>query len=298
VVDLNQRVEELIGLLGRLIGEGVAVTWIPGGGLWPIRVDTAQLDQVLTNLVVNARDAMEGTGTLTVATANVSRAATDESPAADYVQLVVSDTGTGMDDSTRARIFEPFFTTKPHGQGTGLGLATVYGVVRQHGGVVEVESTPGQGASFRVLWPRSSDEVEPAAEHAVVDPVAGGGETILVVEDEPALAHLICQVLKREGYETRRALTPDEATAILDDPTVDVHLLLTDMVMPGMSGRDLWLRASAARPAMRCLIMSGYARDAFEGGRPLDVPLLHKPFSMPVLIESVRSVLDAGRTAT
>jgi len=297
-LDLNLRVQELVGMLARLIGEGVSVVWEPGAGVWPVCIDPGQLDQVLTNLVVNARDAMAGAGTVTVATANVSRESSDGAPAGDYVLLTVRDTGTGMDAATQARIFEPFFTTKPTGRGTGLGLSTVYGIVRQHGGAIEVESRPGHGATFRLFFPRSADEPAGAAAPSSPRAAARAHGTILVVEDEPALRALICRVLRLEGYDVLDFASPLEAESVLVLREGAIDLLLTDIVMPGMNGPELWRRVRGMRPSLSCLMMSGYSHDAVEGGPEPGVQILHKPFSMHELVERVRALLAADHAAS
>ncbi len=294
VIDLNARIDELIGMLSRLIGEGVALVWTGGRDLWPVRFDPAQLDQVLTNLVVNARDAMQGTGTLTVATANVTVTKGENPPPGDYVRLEVTDSGAGMDSATLARIFEPFFTTKPQGQGTGLGLATVYGIVHQHGGVVSVDSKPGRGATFRIMLPREAGAVQGAADRPASRAAASGRETILVVEDEPALLTMITDVLRRHGYQTLAAQNAQEAEGLVRAHVGPLHLLLTDLVMPGLSGRELWRRVHAQRPDLRCVMMSGYTNED-KRVEAAGVPVLNKPFPMRELVETVRAALDADR---
>jgi len=293
-LDLNGRIDELIGMLARLIGGGVSVDWRPGPDVWPVRIDPGQFDQVLTNLVINARDAMSGVGTLTVTTANTTRASVDGAPPGDYVVMTVADTGAGMDAPTLSRIFEPFFTTKPLGQGTGLGLSTAYGIARQHDGAFEVDSTPGAGATFSLFLPRSvevpADMPEPAARRVAT----GGRSTILLVEDEPALLSMIGRVLRLEGYTVLDAASPFDAEATVASHEGPLDLVLSDMVMPGMNGRDLWRRVRVLRPSLRCLIMSGYAPDAVEGAAGLGVRVLHKPFPMAVLVETVRDVLAAA----
>lgn len=293
-VDLNLRVKDMVGMLARLIGEGVTVSWQPGDGVWPVRIDPGQFDQVLTNLIVNARDAMGGAGHLTVSTANTTRPAVDGAPAGDYVELTVRDTGAGMDAATRARIFEPFFTTKPTGQGTGLGLSTVYGIVRQHGGAIEVDSSPGDGATFRLYLPRTAELPAGLSDAAAMSAPPGGRGTILLVEDEPALLALTGRVLRRDGYTVLAAASPVEAEGVVSRHDGPIDLLLTDMVMPGMNGRELWRRVREVRPSMRCLIMSGYSHDGMEGATDLDVVTLHKPFAMDELISQVRAALASG----
>ena len=294
-LDLNGRIQELVEMLSRLIGAGVSVVWQPGSGVWPVRIDPGQFDQVLTNLVVNARDAMDGFGTLTITTANTTRGAQETLAAGDYVVMTVSDTGTGMDADTLTRMFEPFFTTKPLGQGTGLGLAMVYGIARQHDGVVEAASSPGQGATFKVFLPRCLEDG--AAGSAAAAPrltAVGGKGTILVVEDEPALLGLICRVLRSDGYDVLDARSPHEAEALVGSHDGPLHLLLTDMVMPGTSGRDLWRRVRGVRTGLRCVIMSGYSHEVIDDAGARDVPMLKKPFSMAALVETVRRALDTG----
>jgi len=293
-LDLNGRIDDLIDMLARLIGEDVSVVWRPATDVWPVRIDPGQFDQVLTNLVINARDAMSGVGTLTVTTANTTRAAVDGAPAGDYVVMTVADTGAGMDAATLSRIFEPFFTTKPLGQGTGLGLSTVYGIARQHGGAIEVDSTPGAGAAFRLFLPRSVDVPSGQPEPAARRVATGGRGTILLVEDEPALLSLIGRVLRLEGYTVLDAASPFDAEATVASHQGPLDLLLTDMVMPGMNGRDLWLRVRVLRPSLRCLIMSGYSHDVVDSVADLGVRVLHKPFPMSVLVETVRAVLAAA----
>ena len=291
-VDLNGQIQKVLGMVERIIGEGIAVVWQPARDLWPVRFDPGQLDHVIANLAVNARDAMNGVGTLTVTTAAVTRAGGEAAAPRDYAVLTVSDTGIGMDGATLGRIFEPFFTTKPQGRGTGLGLASVYGNVRQHGGLVEVESTPGAGTTFRILLPRSTEAVEAVHEPGVRPSSAGGQETILVVEDEPAVLRLTCSILRREGYKVLSAQTPHEAEAIVTGHDGPLQLVLTDMVMPGMSGRALWSRLKVLRPSLRCVLMSGYSQEPIDGVDGLDLPSLQKPFSVAALVEKVRSSLD------
>jgi PAS domain S-box-containing protein len=307
VIDVNARLDAVVGMLARLIGEGVDVEWRPGQGVWPVRFDPGQLDQVVANLVINARDAMQGRGTLTIRTRNVPGARL-AGATVDAVELAIADTGSGMDEATRARIFEPFFTTKPQGQGTGLGLATVYGVVRQHGGVVEVDSEPGAGATFRVLLPRCPAAVEaqaPAEARSMVEARAtvatrtpvetpaqpAAGQTVLVVEDEPALLKMVTSVLRRQGYVVVPAANAEQAESAARAHDGHLHLLLTDMIMPGLNGHQLWTRMRAAHPGLRCLVMSGYTRES-EGMPPLEAPIILKPFSMHALVDAVRAALD------
>jgi CheY-like chemotaxis protein len=297
VLDLNAVVTNLGKMLGRLLGEDVALETDLRRGIGPILADPGQIEQVLLNLAVNARDAMPTGGTLAVRTANAEVAADHAPPGVkpgQFVVLTVSDTGTGMTDEVRAHIFEPFFTTKEVGQGTGLGLATVHGIVEQSGGFVEVESRPGEGATFRVYLPQAakaggggSSHVEPAA--------ARGTETVLLVEDEPAVRALAARVLRQKGYAVLEAGGGREAVAAARAHRGRVHLLVTDVVMPGQGGRALAEALRADNPELRVLFVSGYTDDAMvrHGILADRVHFLQKPFTPAALAAKVREVLDA-----
>ncbi|XYI03474.1 ATP-binding protein [Sorangium sp. So ce1128] len=309
VLDINAVVLDMQTMLQRLIGENIDLQTNVGRDLGSIKVDKSQLEQVLLNLVVNARDAMPRGGKLVVETSlgepGVSPTAKsfapaerdeDAAPAAGgppYVVLSVTDSGHGMDQDTLSHLFEPFFTTKARGKGTGLGLATVYGIVSQSGGLIEVESEVGRGATFRVYLPRVEDRSEAAPARARPSP-AGGDETVLVVEDDDAVRKLIVEVLERRGYGVVSAASAEEALAVLALEGLDaVDLLLTDLVMPGMNGRELAERALAMHPRARVLYMSGYADDVFAGAEPDgERALLQKPFTPDTLAHRVREVLD------
>ena len=302
VLDLNDIVSGMLKMLSRLTGEDIDLAWVPGFGLWPIRTDPAQLDQVLANLVVNSRDAIPGVGKVTIETANV---VLDETYCAeragcvpgDYVMLAVSDDGCGMEKDVLADVFEPFFTTKALGQGTGLGLATVYGIVKQNDGFVEVHSEPGHGTAFKVYLPRvHADLLEPVV--ATEPRPALGNETVLVVDDEPAILSLVKDVLESYGYSVLCAQTPGEAWAIAQAHVGGIHLLVTDVVMPGMSGAELRDELRVLRPGIETVFMSGYTSDviAHHGVLEEGVQFLQKPFSVNALATKVRKVLDCAES--
>jgi two-component system, cell cycle sensor histidine kinase and response regulator CckA len=302
VVDLNRLVTDIGKLLRRLIGEDVELVLARAPDLGAVRVDAGQIEQVLVNLAVNARDAMPAGGRLTIATANVELAGGDASPApalppGPYVRLEVTDTGTGMVAETRAHLFEPFFTTKPPGKGTGLGLATVYGIVHQSGGSVVVDSAPGRGATFHVYLPRVAEAPEVAASARAVVAPARGSETVLVAEDEQLVRLLVRKILQQAGYTVLVATGGAEALQLATQHAGPIDLLLTDVVMPEMSGRELMRQLAERRPATRVLYMSGYSDDAVAQHGVLDpgTALIQKPFTPEALARKVREVLDAPR---
>jgi PAS domain S-box-containing protein len=303
-IDLNSLVGGLTRMLERLIGEDIDLQFVPGAGLYAIEADPGQLEQVLMNLCVNSRDAMPDGGTLTIETSNVELAGPTEvasthgesaaQPGA-YVLLSVSDTGTGMDDATLARVFEPFFTTKGVGKGTGLGLATVYGIVRQSGGLIQVDSRVGAGTRFQIYLPRVARVEAPRA--ATEAPAPRGaiiGQRVLVVEDEEMVRKLVCRILKTAGYEVTAAANPGEAILITERPSEVIDLLLTDVVMPRMSGKELADRVRTGRPGIRVLYMSGYTDEAIDHHGVLEpgVHLISKPFTGDRLLAEVRSALE------
>ncbi len=300
VLDLNAVVTNIEKMLRRTIGEDIDLTAIPGPGLGMVKADPVQIEQVIMNLVVNARDAMPKGGRLTIETANVEL---DEAYARNhvavtpgqYVMLAVSDTGQGMDAQTQARIFEPFFTTKEKGKGTGLGLATVYGIVKQSGGNIWVYSEPGQGAAFKVYLPRVQEAVtgaEPAPAHAAHP---RGTETVLLVEDEVSLRSMIRGVLESNGYRVLDARNGEDALVVSQQHRGPIHLLLTDVVMPQMGGRDLADHLAPLYREMKVLYMSGYTDDAIVHHGVLNpgTAFLQKPFTPAALARKVREVLDA-----
>ncbi len=299
VLDLNAVVGSVDKMLRRLIGEDIDLLTVPAPALGWVKADPGQLEQILMNLAVNARDAMPQGGKLTIETANVEldgayvrqHAAVQPGP---YVMLAVSDTGCGMDAETRSHLFEPFFTTKEVGKGTGLGLATVYGIVTQSGGTVSVYSEPGRGTTFKLYLPRVEDAAGRPVPAGLPAPPVKGSETILVVEDEKAVRSLACEVLKRNGYTVLEARHGDEALAVSDRHEGRIALMLTDMVMPGKRGPDVARQLAAVRPDMKVLYMSGYADSGIVHQGVLDAgtAFLAKPFTPTALARKVREVLD------
>ena len=304
VLDLNEVVAENLKMLTRMIGEDIDLVMVPGPGLGAVRADPGQIDQVIMNLAVNARDAMPHGGKLTIETASVTldenfaRTHAPLSPG-EYIMLAISDTGIGMDSETQSRIFEPFFTTKG-AKGTGLGLSTVYGIVKQSGGFIFVDSQPERGTAFRAYFPQVNGREETAAaQDSLGFPRRDHGqETILLVEDETHLRRLARQYLETQGYKVLEAEDGAAALQIVDGYRGTIELLLTDVVMPGMNGRELATNIAKLLPDMRVLYMSGYSENAVGHDGTLDagVNLLQKPFSLPALRDRVREVLDSERT--
>ncbi len=300
VVSLNQVVSDMDKMLRRVIGEDVDLVTSLKEPLGSVKADTGQLGQVLLNLAINSRDAMPNGGKLTIETSDVELDETYSAfhfdvPPGRYLLLAVSDTGTGMDAKTLSHIFEPFFTTKGVGKGTGLGLSTVYGVVKQSGGHVTVYSEPGVGTTVKVYLPRVEDAQKDAAPSTGRAHQAGGTETVLVVEDEEAVRRLVCRSLEARGYETLPAASANEALLALEKHPGEIHLMLTDVVMPILSGRELAERLAALRPRMKVLFMSGYTDDAIvhHGVLEAGTPFIQKPFTPHTLAAKVREVLDA-----
>ncbi len=303
VLDLNEVVAENLKMLTRMIGEDIDLVMVPGPGLGAVRADPGQIDQVIMNLAVNARDAMPHGGKLTIETASVTldeNFARTHAPLTpgDYIMLAISDTGIGMDSETQSRIFEPFFTTKG-AKGTGLGLSTVYGIVKQSGGFIFVDSQPERGTAFRAYFPRVyGREDAAAAQDSLGFPRRDHGqETILLVEDETHLRRLARQYLETQGYTVLEAEDGAAALQIVDGYRGTIDLLLTDVVMPGMNGRELATNIAKLLPDVRVLYMSGYSENAVGHDGTLDagVNLLQKPFSLPALRDRVREVLDSER---
>ena len=301
VLDLNEVVAENMKMLTRMIGEDIDLVMVPGTAIGAIRADAGQIEQVIMNLAVNARDAMPKGGKLTIETGNVSvdaNFARSHAPltAGDYVMLAISDTGVGMDRETQARVFEPFFTTKGS-KGTGLGLSTVYGIVKQSGGFIFVESQPQRGSTFRVFFPRvnAREEAVAAQEFLGLPRVSRGGETILLVEDETNVRRLVRHYLETQGYKVLEAEDGAAALQIAEGSKSPIDLMLTDVVMPGMTGRELAGQIVKLMPGARVLYMTGYSEDAVSqnGTIHAGINLLQKPFSLPALRERVREVLDS-----
>jgi PAS domain S-box-containing protein len=302
VLDLNATVAGLLKMLERLLGENVRLAWAPGADLWQVKMDASQIDQILANLCVNGRDSIAGVGTLTIETRNVAVdaaavavAAEPDAAIGDYVQLVVSDTGSGMDPATLAHLFEPFFTTKVQGKGTGLGLATVYGIVKQNKGFIRVASTLGVGTSFSIDLPRYVGGPRQAERGGAPSARPRGHETILLVEDEPAILRLTARMLQAQGYQVLSAATPGEALRTAGEHPEGIQLLVSDVVMPEMNGRDLAKSLLATYPKLKRLFMSGYTADviAHHGVLPEGVNFLQKPFSAEELAAAVRAALEA-----
>ena len=300
IIDLNDTVTSMLKMLQRLIGEDIHLSWQPSPEHCQVKMDPSQIDQILANLCVNARDAIEDTGRITIETGTRSIdpdycTANPEATPGDYVRLVVSDDGKGMDRETQAHIFEPFFTTKEMGKGTGLGLATVYGAVKQNNGFINIYSEPGKGTTFSIYLPRETDlgtarRAQADAEIAV----PRGQETILLVEDEPAILNITSLMLEKQGYSVLKANTPGEALRLAREHPGAIHLLMTDVIMPEMNGRDLAGNILALHPGIKRLFMSGYTADVIAHHGVLDkgVHFIQKPFSLPNMAAKVREVLD------
>ncbi|MDD5170170.1 MAG: PAS domain S-box protein [Syntrophales bacterium] len=301
VLDLNETVEGMLRMLRRLIGEDIHLAWLPGADPWLVKIDPSQIDQILANLCINARDAIGGVGKVTIETGNVIF---DKSYCIDhagfvpgeFILLAVSDNGCGMDREVLGQLFEPFFTTKDVGKGTGLGLATVYGIVKQNNGFINVYSEPGQGTTFKIYLPSIEDQAVRVKIQEAQEPFARGHETVLVVEDELAILDLSKLMLEREGYRVLVAGTPGEALRLAEKYSGEIHLLMTDVVMPGMNGRDMADRMLSLYPNLKCLFTSGYTANVIAHHGVLDdgVYFIQKPFSRRDLIVKVRSVLDRG----
>ena len=300
VLDLNSTVEGLIKMMQRIIGEDIDLAWLPDKKISPIKIDPSQIDQILANLCVNARDAIGGIGKVTIetGTADFDRDYCKEHLGflpGEYVMLAVSDNGSGMDTKTLSNIFEPFFTTKEQGKGTGLGLATVYGIVRQNKGFINVYSEPGQGTTFKIYLPRHQEEVLSVSETAPAESEPPrGSETILLVEDEPAILKLTTLMLESAGYEVIQAATTEDALNFARNHHERIHLLITDVVMPNMTGRDLSESILKLNSSIKCLFMSGYTANviAHQGVLQEGINFIQKPFTLNSLKEKVRSILD------
>lgn len=301
IIDLDDTVSNMLKMLERLIGEDITLTWKPARNLWRVKVDPAQIDQILANLTVNARDAIKGPGELIIETANVTLDSEDcqgkpHLVPGDYIQLSVKDDGCGMDEAVQRQAFEPFFTTKGEGEGTGLGLSTVYGIVKQNDGFVYVTSELDCGTVFNIYLPRhDADEMDESDHPKDVSNAQPGNETILLVEDEEALLNLGKRILKKLGYTVLATSSPREAVALAEQSQNTIDLLLTDMVMPEMSGRELWQHIQTISPGTRALFTSGYTEDTKLQDDILDQGesfFIQKPYSATSLSTKLREVLD------
>jgi CheY-like chemotaxis protein len=315
ILDLNVVLADVAKMLHRLIGKDIELRVLPGSSLGRVKADPGQIEQVILNLAVNSRDAMPNGGSLSIETRNVELNENDSrihegAPAGKYVVLSVSDTGDGMDSETQAHMFEPFFTTKAPGKGTGLGLATVYGVVKHSDGWIWVDSAPGRGTTFHIHLPRveeaggegyglvpSKVAASNAPKHSVATvpapaTVPKGTETVLVVEDQDGIRDIVRESLRRNGYKVLIAVDGNQALEMANAYREPIHLLVTDLVMPNIGGRELAQRLTPLRPQMKVLFMSGYSEHSASEDEETDTTILQKPFSLDALARNVRRVLD------
>jgi two-component system cell cycle sensor histidine kinase/response regulator CckA len=313
VLDMGDALSDLTMLLKRLIGEKVKLDFVHGRDLWPVKVDVSQFEQVIVNLAVNARDAMPEGGRLVIKTSNVPAAEVERlhykgMPAADYVSIAISDTGTGIPPDIVDKIFEPFFSTKEVGKGTGLGLSTVYGIVKQTGGFIYVDSVPDQGTTFRIFLPRHVQEKDVVAEVPVTNgapplapekpkaPDLTGQGTILLVEDEDGLRSLNARGLRSRGYTVIEAANGLEAIEMLEEEQGAVDLVVSDVVMPEMDGPTMLAQMREKNPNLKIIFVSGYAEDAFEKSLPegQQFNFLPKPFTLSQLVAAVKETMTAS----
>jgi PAS domain S-box-containing protein len=304
MLDINEEINETGKMLQRLIREDIEFLTVLEPELWKVYADPMQINQVLMNIVVNARDAMPGGGKLTIETANMELdniyfqdRGVESALSGSYVMLVVTDNGTGMDEETRFRVFDPFFTTKEKVGGTGMGLSTVYGIVKQNNGYVWVYSEPGKGTTFKVYFPKVAEDVTAGKEQAKVSDEISGSETVLIVEDNDALRKLAKNALRKYGYKILEAENGEKALNVSETHEGPIHLLLTDVVMPRMSGTDLSEKLRSIRPETRVIYMSGYTADTIvrNGILRQNINFIEKPFSLESLAKKVRQVLDAEK---
>ena len=297
-LDLNETISGMLKMLQRLIGEGIHLTWQPAPDLWLVKADPGQIDQILANLCVNARDAIKNTGRVTIETRNniIDADYCENNPGAvpgEYVHFSVSDNGSGMESETMAHVFEPFYTTKGLGEGTGLGLATVYGIVKQNNGFIKIYSEPGQGTTFTVHLPRHEDKNSRPLIETKAAPLPKGQETILLVEDELAILQITAHLLGKQGYTVLTAETAVDAMRLAREHVGEISLLITDVIMPEMNGKELANKLLSLNPQLKCLYMSGYTADIIAQHGVLDdgMHFIQKPFSLPGLANKVREVL-------
>ncbi len=298
VINLNNAIKDMLDMLRRLIGENISIKFLPGNNLWPIYMDPSQVSQILLNLCTNAKDAITGTGTITISTANVTidKTYADKAVyfrAGDYVLLTVSDDGCGMDSKTLQHIFEPFFTTKEMGRGTGFGLATVYGIVKQNNGFIHVYSEPGYGTTFKIYIPRSFAEESKVEEETTKEP-KGGKETILLVEDDPFLLEMAKIALESAGYKVITANSPKQAIDVVTREKEKIDLVITDLIMPEMNGYELIKHLKSIRHGMKYLIISGYGYDILLRKDLIreEIHFIEKPFSIKGFYTKIREILD------
>jgi len=301
VLDLNHTVSGMLKMLRRLIGEDIDLAWMPGHDLWQVKIDPTQIDQILANLAVNARDAISGVGKVTIETENVTL---DEAYCAvhtgflpgQYVLLAVNDDGSGMSREVLEHLFEPFFTTKEVGKGTGLGLSTIYGIVKQNDGFINVYSEPGKGTTVKIYLPRFEVDGLAITEESKPQTLKGNAETILLVEDEESVLQVGRAMLEKLGYTVLAAGKPSEAIRLVGEHAGPIHLVLTDVVMPEMNGKELVEQLKLKHPGLKCLYMSGYTANviAHHGILEKGVRMIHKPFSMKDLATKVRDTLGKG----
>ncbi|MFW5770690.1 MAG: ATP-binding protein, partial [Spirochaetota bacterium] len=299
VINLNTLLDNFLMILKRTIRENIQIRLVPHTNLWNIMGDSSQIEQILMNMTINAQDAMPNGGDLIIETTNVTLDIlySDEYhqiEPGEYVLLTISDTGTGIDRETIENIFDPFYTTKPHGMGTGLGLSTVYGIVRQHRGHIHVYSEPGKGSTFKIYFPREKEEVTNARTDSKPDEIVSGDETILLVEDETMVREMTARVLQSIGYSIIEASSAEEALEKAGTYNGTLHLLLTDIIMQDMNGIDLYQRISSKRPGLKVLFMSGYNPDLLDS---LDLLVstdnyIQKPFSIKTLSTMIRNILS------
>ncbi len=300
VLDLNASVKGILSMLQRLIGENISLKLHTAENLWPVKIDPSQIDQIFANLCVNARDAIGGVGTITIETSNCCNLTNyceqhDRSHSGDYITITVRDSGSGMDKETISHIFEPFFTTKGVGEGTGLGLATVYGIVKQDNGFIGVQSKPGFGTTFSICLPRYLGDLMPSEGKAVAAPHLTGDDTILLVEDEIAILKMTTMMLENLGYTVLAASSPQQAFDLATEHIGRINLLITDVVMPEMNGMELSIKLQEIYQNLNCLFMSGYTTDVIANHGVLDegMHFIQKPFLMADLAAKVREVLDS-----
>ncbi len=298
-LDLNVTVTAMMQMLPRLIGENIRIHWQQTAQLWTTWVDPSQIEQVLTNLCINARDAIVGVGSIYITTSNCTFEAGKvigdaQCPPGDYVSIAVSDDGKGMNAATRAHIFEAFFTTKGVDKGSGLGLAMVYGIIKQNHGFIDVTSQIGKGTTITMYWPRYLGNVQPTCPQVEEKTLPGGTETILIVEDERAVMRAVARILKQLGYHVLEATGPTMALALAAESDREIHLVLTDVIMPEMDGRQLTDRLRAAHPTLKCVFMSGYSAEFITYQNVLEdgMHFIHKPFTTHELAAIIRCALD------